>query len=75
MPKTCIHDEIKSNIIKSGLSMTAVVNRMNAKRPQDKQTSIQNISNKLTRGTIKYSEVLEIAEIIGMNIIWEKKSL
>lgn len=75
MSQASIHDEIKANIIKSGLSMTAVVNIMNAKRPQNKHTSIQNISNKLTRGTIKYSEVLEIADIIGMDIIWEKKSL
>lgn len=45
---------------------------MNEGLPTDKQTTVQNISNKLTRGTIKYSEVKEIAEIIGMEIEWKK---
>lgn len=34
---------------------------------------LQNLSNKLTKGTIKYSEVKDIAETIGYEIIWRKK--
>ena len=35
--------------------------------------SAQNLSNKLSRGTIKYSEVLEIAEAIDYKIVWLPK--
>lgn len=41
-----------------------------AKLQLDKQTPVQNLSNKLTRGSIRYDEVKEIATIIGMEIEW-----
>ncbi|KPN97750.1 hypothetical protein [Lysinibacillus sp. ZYM-1] len=68
-----IKNEIKSYISSSGWTLTEIVNKMNENLPDDKKTTVQNISNKLTRGTIKYSEVKEIADIIGMNIVWNKK--
>lgn len=68
-----IKNEIKSYISSSGWTITEIVNKMNENLPEDKKTTVQNISNKLTRGTIKYSEVLEIADIIGMNVKWIKK--
>ena len=66
-----IRNEIKSYIAASGWSLVDIVNKMNESRPEDKQTTPQNISNKLTRGTIKYSEVKEIADIIGFKIVWK----
>lgn len=68
-----IKNEIKGYISSSGWTLTEIVNKMNENLPEDKKTTVQNISNKLTRGTIKYSEVKEIADIIGMNIEWNKK--
>lgn len=68
-----IKNEIKGYISSSGWTITEIVNKMNENLPDDKKTTVQNISNKLTRGTIKYSEVKEIADIIGMNINWNKK--
>lgn len=67
-----IRNEIKSVLAKSGYSLTYVVEKMNERRNEDNKTTTQNISNKLTRGTIKYSEVKEIAEIIGYNLKWEE---
>lgn len=67
-----IKNEIKSYISSSGWTLTDIVVEMNKSLPQGKQTTVQNLSNKLTRGTIKYSEVKEIAAIIGMEIKWEK---
>ena len=66
-----VHSEIKSIIAKHGFTLTEVVNQLNQARAPDQQTTVQNISNKLTRGTIKYSEVLEIASVIGLRISWE----
>ena len=68
-----IRNEIKSYIAASGWSLVDIVAKMNDSRPEDEQTTPQNISNKLTRGTIKYSEVKEIAEIIGFKVVWVKE--
>lgn len=65
-----IHAEVKSHIAAQGYTLTQIVHEMNKSRPPDKRTTVQNISNKLTRGTIKYSEIIEIAEIIGLSIKW-----
>ena len=68
-----IRNEIKSYIAASGWSLVDIVAKMNDSRTADEQTTPQNISNKLTRGTIKYSEVKEIAEIIGFKVVWVKE--
>ncbi len=68
-----IKNEIKGYISSSGWTITDIVEKMNESLPAEKKTTVQNISNKLTRGTIKYSEVIEIADIIGMKIEWNKK--
>ena len=65
-----IHAEVKSHIAAQGYTLTQIVQEMNKSRASDKQTTVQNISNKLTRGTIKYSEIIEIAKIIGLSIKW-----
>ncbi|MGN0159230.1 MAG: LLM class flavin-dependent oxidoreductase [Brotaphodocola sp.] len=64
-----IRNEIKAEIAKSGWTLTDIVREMNKLHP-DEQTTSQNISNKLTRGTLKYSEAREIASIIGRKIKW-----
>jgi len=69
-----IRSQIKSMITAQGWTITDVVAKMNESRSPDKQTTIQNISNKLTRGTIKFSEVMEIAIIIGCRLSWEPLS-
>lgn len=69
-----IHKEIKMNLARSGMTLTEVVSRMNKNRSEENQTTIQNISNKIMRGTIKYSEILEIAAILNMSIVWTEKS-
>ena len=70
-----IRNEIKSYIAVSGWSLTDIVKEMNMIRSGDDQTTTQNISNKLTRGTIKYSECKEIARIIGFNIKWHREAI
>lgn len=65
-----VRNEIKSYIAKSGMTLKDVVVEYNKTH---KPTTSQNISNKLSRGTLKYQEALDIAEIIGCRIVWEKK--
>ena len=70
MKSNIVHREIKSYLAKNGITLTEVVRMINLNRPKSKMTTVQNLSNKLTRGTIKYSEVLEIASILNMQIVW-----
>lgn len=66
-----VKTDIKSIIIQSGWTMSAVIDALN--RKYDRKDTVQNLSNKLTRGTLRYGEALEIAEIIGYEIKWVKK--
>lgn len=66
-----IKDDLKSYIVKSGWTITNLIEELNKK--YDRNDSVQNLSNKLRKGTIRYSEVIEIAEIIGYEIIWDKR--
>ena len=75
MKSNLVHDEIKSQIARAGQTLTSVVEKLNQSRPPEKQTTVQNISNKLSRGTIKYAEALEIAEALGLKISWEREGL
>lgn len=68
-----IRNEIKAEIAKSGWTLTDIVKEMNKRHPNNETTS-QNISNKLTRGTLKYSEAKEIADIIGRKIEWSSST-
>lgn len=69
-----IRNEIKAEIAKSGWTLTDIVKEMNLLHPEE-TTTLQNISNKLTRGTLKYSEAVEIASIIGKKISWVSASV
>jgi len=66
-----IRNEIKALVASSGWTMVDIVKVLNEKYGTD--TTSQNLSNKLSRETIKYKEVKLIAEIIGYKLEWTKK--
>lgn len=61
---------IKAKIVESGYTMTEVVEELNKR---GKEGSIQNLSQKLSRGSLRYDEAVEIADVIGYEIVWKKK--
>lgn len=65
-----LKEDLKALIIKNGWTMTAVVAELNKRHGTD--TTVQNFSARLIRGTLKYTEVEEVLEIIGYKIKWEK---
>ena len=67
-----IKNDIKSYIIKFGWTISKVQEELNKKN--NTTYSVQNLSKKITNETLKYSEVLEIAEIIGYTITWNKNN-
>ncbi|MGL5258258.1 MAG: hypothetical protein ACRC76_14620 [Proteocatella sp.] len=57
---------VKAKIIESGKTMSQVV-------AESTLGSLPNFSQKLSRGTLKYTEAEEVADICGYEIVWEKK--
>ena len=61
--KMPLKDDLKALIIKNGWTITAVVDELNIRHSTN--TSVQNFSSKMIRGTLKYSEVEEVLDILG----------
>ena len=58
----------------AGITMAELVRRRNELYP-DHQTTPQNLSNKLYRGSLKLTEFFEYSEIAGIKIIFEGKQV
>jgi hypothetical protein len=69
-----IKQQVKEILLKDNITMTELVERLNNSKPnKDNDTSVSSLNNKLTRGTIKYSEILEIFDTLGYDIILQKR--
>ena len=66
-----IRNEVKSYIAREGVTMTEVVRRLSS--DYGWSASIPNLSDKLKRGSLRYSEAVEIADVLGYDIIWRKR--
>ena len=66
-----IRNEIKSQIIRAGFTMQEALDRL--AEEHDWSDSVSNLSAKLQRESIRYKEVLELADVLGYEIIWQKK--
>lgn len=65
-----VRNRVKAMIAMQGWTLTDVAKKISERHPERGRVSVQSISNKLTRGTIQYAEVLEIAEIVGLESYW-----
>jgi hypothetical protein len=78
-----IKETIKIMLAKSDVTLTEVINRLNNKhksefvptidKPEFKPDTVQNLSKKINKGTLRYEEAEEIAELLGYKIEWIKK--
>ena len=64
-------EEIKVMLARKGLTLKKLVGLLNEKF--NRQDTLQNLSNKLNRNTIKYKEVEEIANILAFSIDFSQK--
>jgi hypothetical protein len=64
-----IKNEIRGYMVAQGHTFESLSKLISEK--YKKNATAQNISNKLQRGSIKYAEVIEIAEALGYKIKWE----
>ena len=68
-----IRNEVKSYIVREGLTMKEAVVLLQKKKGWS--GSVSNFSDKLTRETIRYREIKDLAEVLGYRVIWEKKEI
>ena len=61
-------NEIKARIVDAGLTMQETLDRLN--QQYGWSDSASNISNKLQRNSLRYREVLELADVIGYELKW-----
>lgn len=66
-----VKEDVKAAIAKAGWTLNAVNDELN--RRHNTKYTVQNLSNKLARGSLQYREAVEIAEIIGFTIEWITK--
>ena len=64
-------DVLKKFLKERNETLVHAVEIMNANHPED-TTTAQNLTNKLARNTIKFSEVMEIADVLGCEIVFQE---
>ena len=66
-----IRNELKSYIVKEGMTMRELVEMLAYE--YDWSDSVPNFSGKLRRGSLRYSEAVEMADVMGYDIVWVKR--
>ena len=66
-----VRNEIKAQIVRAGYTMQEVVDRLHEE--YDRSDSVSNLSAKLQRESIRYKEVVELADVLGYDLIWQKR--
>ena len=64
-------NEIKSIIVRSGMTMQQVVDLLSDEYGWS--DSISNFSNKLSRGSLRYREAIQLADVMGYDLVWQKR--
>lgn len=65
-----VRNEIKAQIIRAGYTMQKVVDLLHDEYGWS--DSVSNLSAKLQRESIRYKEVMELAEVLGYDLVWQK---
>lgn len=66
-----IRNEIKAQIVRAGFTMQEIVDLLADQYGWS--DSVSNLSAKLQRESIRYKEVVELADVLGCDIVWVKR--
>ena len=66
-----VRNEIKAQIVRTGFTMQEVVDLL--AEEYDWSDSVSNLSAKLQRESIRYKEVMELADVLGYDLVWQKR--
>ena len=67
-----IRNEIKANIVRAGFTMQEIVDKLSV--DYGWSNSVSNFSGKLNRESLRYKEAVELADTLGYEIIWQKRT-
>ena len=68
--KSNLRNEIKSYIVRQGMTMQVVDLLRDEHGWSD---SVSNLSNKLQRESLRYVEAVQLADALGYEIVWQRK--
>lgn len=69
--KSNLRNEIKSHIVRQGMTMQEVVDLLADEYGWS--GSVSNLSNKLQRESLRYIEAVQLADVLGYDIVWRKR--
>ena len=69
--KTSIRNEIKAQIVREGLTMQQLVKQLSDEYGWSE--SVSNLSAKLQRESLRYIEAVQMADVMGYDIVWQKR--
>ena len=64
-------NEIKAYIVRAGMTMSEVVEVLADEYGWS--SSVPNLSGKLKRGSLRYGEAVDLADVLGYDIVWQKR--
>lgn len=69
--KSNLRSEIKSYIVRQCMTMQEVVDMLSDEYGWS--DSVSNLSNKLQRESLRYAEAVQLADVLGFEIVWRKR--
>lgn len=66
-----VRNEIKAQIIRAGYTMQEAVDLLHEEYGWS--DSVSNLSAKLQRESIRYKEVMELADVLSYDLVWVKR--
>ena len=67
-----IRNEIKSVLVREGRTMDEVLMKLAVDYGWSR--SVPNLSGKLGRRSLRYREAIELADALGYDLVWRKRS-
>ena len=66
-----VRNEIKAQIVRAGFTMQEVVDQLS--EDYGWSDSVSNLSNKLQRESLRYTEAVQLADALGYEIVWQRR--
>lgn len=67
-----LRNKIKSYIVRSGYTMQEVVDLLSEEYGWS--DSVSNLSNKLQRESLRYTEAVQLAQVLGYELVWQRQT-
>lgn len=66
-----IRNEIKAQIVRAGYTMQEVVDML--ANQHGWSGNVSNLSAKLQRGSLRYIEAIQLADVLGFDLVWQRR--